>query len=132
MENNEKVMGLDGKLYEQIKPSEENDQMKESVVNLKKKVQKAKENVKTGMIMDELEDVKLDENNSRTIDQFDNPVTGKLDENTLQKLMAYRNRKPSIREYKIGRNDPCPCGSGKKYKNCCLKTGKYEQLIKKG
>lgn len=23
---------------------------------------------------------------------------------------------------KIGRNDPCPCGSGKKYKQCCLKT----------
>jgi len=23
---------------------------------------------------------------------------------------------------KIGRNDPCPCGSGKKYKNCCLKS----------
>lgn len=22
---------------------------------------------------------------------------------------------------KVGRNDPCPCGSGKKYKNCCLK-----------
>ena len=22
-------------------------------------------------------------------------------------------------EKKIGRNDPCPCGSGKKYKNCC-------------
>ncbi len=21
---------------------------------------------------------------------------------------------------KIGRNDPCPCGSGKKYKACCL------------
>jgi preprotein translocase subunit SecA len=21
-------------------------------------------------------------------------------------------------EQKIGRNDPCPCGSGKKYKNC--------------
>ncbi|MBR2386384.1 SEC-C domain-containing protein [bacterium] len=20
----------------------------------------------------------------------------------------------------VGRNDPCPCGSGKKYKNCCL------------
>ncbi len=27
-------------------------------------------------------------------------------------------------ERKIGRNDPCPCGSGKKYKNCCmLKNG---------
>ncbi len=24
------------------------------------------------------------------------------------------------REPKIGRNDPCPCGSGKKYKKCCL------------
>ncbi len=23
------------------------------------------------------------------------------------------------REVKIGRNDPCPCGSGKKYKKCC-------------
>jgi preprotein translocase subunit SecA len=22
---------------------------------------------------------------------------------------------------KTGRNDPCPCGSGKKYKRCCLK-----------
>jgi uncharacterized protein YecA (UPF0149 family) len=21
----------------------------------------------------------------------------------------------------IGRNDPCPCGSGKKYKKCCMK-----------
>lgn len=23
-------------------------------------------------------------------------------------------------EKKIGRNDPCPCGSGKKYKSCCM------------
>jgi hypothetical protein len=22
--------------------------------------------------------------------------------------------------HKLGRNDPCPCGSGKKYKHCCL------------
>jgi len=28
---------------------------------------------------------------------------------------------PHIREPKIGRNDPCPCGSGKKYKKCCGK-----------
>jgi preprotein translocase subunit SecA len=25
------------------------------------------------------------------------------------------------REKKVGRNDPCPCGSGKKYKNCCMR-----------
>ncbi|MGI5088557.1 hypothetical protein HH006_13215, partial [Treponema denticola] len=24
---------------------------------------------------------------------------------------------------KVGRNDPCPCGSGKKYKYCCGKNG---------
>ena len=26
----------------------------------------------------------------------------------------------SVKKEKIGRNDPCPCGSGKKYKKCCL------------
>ena len=26
---------------------------------------------------------------------------------------------PIVNEVKIGRNDPCPCGSGKKYKQCC-------------
>ena len=29
-------------------------------------------------------------------------------------------RQPTVRKAKVGRNDPCPCGSGKKYKNCCL------------
>ena len=28
-------------------------------------------------------------------------------------------KKPAKAEKKVGRNDPCPCGSGKKYKNCC-------------
>ena len=28
-------------------------------------------------------------------------------------------KKKPRRVQKIGRNDPCPCGSGKKYKNCC-------------
>ncbi|MGM0754120.1 MAG: SEC-C metal-binding domain-containing protein [Bacillota bacterium] len=27
---------------------------------------------------------------------------------------------PVINDEKVGRNDPCPCGSGKKYKKCCL------------
>jgi SEC-C motif-containing protein len=26
------------------------------------------------------------------------------------------------RAAKVGRNDPCPCGSGRKYKQCCLRT----------
>jgi preprotein translocase subunit SecA len=28
---------------------------------------------------------------------------------------------PIVKEKTVGRNDPCPCGSGKKYKNCCGK-----------
>ena len=32
-------------------------------------------------------------------------------------------RQPVVnKEKKVGRNDPCPCGSGKKYKNCCGKN----------
>ena len=26
-------------------------------------------------------------------------------------------------EEKLGRNDPCPCGSGKRFKRCCLSKG---------
>ncbi|PID83255.1 preprotein translocase subunit SecA [Candidatus Campbellbacteria bacterium] len=34
-----------------------------------------------------------------------------------------KKKKPIVKknEEKIGRNDKCPCGSGKKYKNCCMK-----------
>jgi SEC-C motif len=30
-------------------------------------------------------------------------------------------RMPTQRGLKVGRNDPCPCGSGLKYKRCCIK-----------
>ena len=33
----------------------------------------------------------------------------------------YKESKIVRNENKIGRNDPCPCGSGKKYKKCCGK-----------
>lgn len=38
------------------------------------------------------------------------------DEDSEEKPKA---NKPIVKERKVGRNDPCPCGSGKKYKNCC-------------
>jgi preprotein translocase subunit SecA len=34
---------------------------------------------------------------------------------------AYNKTKTVVNENKIGRNDPCPCRSGKKYKKCCGK-----------
>ena len=33
--------------------------------------------------------------------------------------VEWKNSKTVVYENKIGRNDPCPCGSGKKYKKCC-------------
>jgi len=38
----------------------------------------------------------------------------------MNRSMQLPERKDSSKE-KIGRNDPCPCGSGKKYKKCCGK-----------
>lgn len=32
----------------------------------------------------------------------------------------YNRSKIVVKDKKIGRNEPCPCGSGKKYKQCCL------------
>ncbi|MGH7856174.1 MAG: SEC-C metal-binding domain-containing protein [Candidatus Binatia bacterium] len=31
----------------------------------------------------------------------------------------WRPDRESFNETRIGRNDPCPCGSGKKFKRCC-------------
>lgn len=39
-----------------------------------------------------------------------------------EKIEPIRNRKE-----RIGRNAPCPCGSGKKYKNCCMRSGSGAQ-----
>ena len=43
-----------------------------------------------------------------------------FDEDKRKEL--YREQKRSgtiVKGHKVGRNDPCPCGSGKKYKFCC-------------
>lgn len=38
----------------------------------------------------------------------------------------YVGHEPYIRDLpKIGRNDPCPCGSGKKYKKCCMEKENF-------
>ena len=46
-----------------------------------------------------------------------------FDEETLKSLTKEaKNMHTVVRsEKKVGRNDPCPCGSGKKYKYCCGK-----------
>jgi len=36
---------------------------------------------------------------------------------------------PKTTETKVGRNDPCPCGSGLKFKKCCFKKNEQNPLI---
>ncbi len=53
-------------------------------------------------------------------------------ENQVQeeaKEEAKEETKPIIGGKKPKRNDPCPCGSGKKYKNCCGKSGPKKGLL---
>jgi preprotein translocase subunit SecA len=48
-------------------------------------------------------------------------------------VTAERNNASVSHEPKVGRNDPCPCGSGKKYKNCGLKnTEEHQRLASRG
>lgn len=44
------------------------------------------------------------------------PVAKEMKVNPTAAQMA---RRPP----KVGRNEPCPCGSGKKFKKCCLNPG---------
>lgn len=48
--------------------------------------------------------------------QDQHPITSNL---TIDNNTQLTN--PAIRQEKIDRNDPCPCGSGRKYKKCCRK-----------
>jgi len=52
-----------------------------------------------------------------------NETPWKYDEKLEKLSNIFVKNKKSIKDFygkKIGRNDPCPCGSGKKYKKCCL------------
>lgn len=41
------------------------------------------------------------------------------DEKREEIIQEYKHSRTVIKEKKIGRNEPCPCGSGLKYKKCC-------------
>ena len=51
--------------------------------------------------------------------KYDNQKN-KIIEKKLDELKKYRLEQTREVQKKIGRNDTCPCGSGKKYKKCCL------------
>ena len=55
------------------------------------------------------------------LNKLEKLVTEKKAAQLEKERLASMPRKPFIREEpRVGRNDPCPCGSGKKYKKCCM------------
>jgi len=48
------------------------------------------------------------------------PVSSPDSSDHDSKRAGSRPRPLTVHQPKVGRNDPCPCGSGKKYKKCCL------------
>ena len=49
-------------------------------------------------------------------------------EESLRRQLAERQSQQEATSKKIGRNDPCPCGSGKKFKKCCIKKYGHDSL----
>ena len=86
--------------------------------------------INTGMIMDAI-------NNTPDMADKNDAMQAAIDNDQMKKLQVLAQRykdahTQKVREYpKIGRNDPCPCGSGKKFKNCCMNSGKYDKYIMK-
>lgn len=55
-------------------------------------------------------------------EEYANPYDGPAEISAEDELEAAFQALPRG-ERKIGRNEPCPCGSGKKHKKCCLEAG---------
>ena len=51
-----------------------------------------------------------------TLEEWEEVLTK---ERRLEIVKEYKRSKIVVKEKTPGRNDPCPCGSGKKYKKCC-------------
>ena len=82
--------------------------LKDDVAKIMLNIQKKEENVKRTETA-EITGAGLEDTAINLVDGTVKPKEGGLNKTVV-------NTEP-----KVGRNDPCPCGSGKKYKNCCGK-----------
>ncbi len=117
-----------GEVYEEIKEAYENDKVDYLMIGMESVdraisegkssvLARAKRNSHLQKIDDTIGELRYwsyFKNNSRDkhFDQLMNKNPG---------FMSLPKCTPIVNEPKIGRNDPCPCGSGKKYKKCCGK-----------
>ena len=57
------------------------------------------------------------------MEKFKAMMTDKKDLDSIKDMkIAPTNRQLSRKPPRVGRNDTCPCGSGAKFKKCCLRT----------
>jgi uncharacterized protein YecA (UPF0149 family) len=82
----------------------------------------------TGTIMDA---VKMSEENDKKREAMEAAMSNDQMKKFEAMAKAYQNaHTQKVRKYdKIGRNDPCPCGSGKKFKNCCINKKDWNELV---
>ena len=89
----------------------------------------------------------MDSKLQETLQQLQKLNPNDLNQNTIQKLCKSLGinpkqliktmkkisnaDKPKSEPKKIGRNRPCPCNSGKKYKKCCIFKNKKQKLVNK-
>ncbi|HHW57491.1 MAG TPA: preprotein translocase subunit SecA [Clostridia bacterium] len=65
-----------------------------------------------------LYNIQVNKDNKMKREQVAKPISTNVD-------AEEKKQQPVVKQKKVGRNDPCPCGSGKKYKKCCGANIKY-------
>lgn len=81
----------------------------------------------TGMIMDA---VQMSEENNQKRESMEAAISNDQMKRFQAMAKAWQEaHTQKVRKFdKVGRNDPCPCGSGKKFKNCCIDKKNWDEL----
>ena len=74
-----------------------------------------------GMDIIGMGDFTISKDNDKTLFSFQCPSTHSTDYVKELEHMPLPKQTPVVNPHKVGRNEPCPCGSGKKFKKCCGK-----------
>jgi len=72
------------------------------------------------LISDLANNTRIWENNGHTPNEIRRMTGRETKVNKVGFPFAQKEQSQPRKMVKVGRNDPCPCGSGKKYKKCCL------------
>ena len=82
----------------------------------------------TGTIMDA---VQISEENNKQREAMEAAISNDQMKRFEAMAKAWQEaHTQKIRKFdKVGRNDPCPCGSGKKFKNCCMNKKNWDELV---